>query len=264
MVGQKPLIARLRLYYFSRRRWILKKFVPEFVWPESVNIDGVQIGLRGAPYSFGVKRFLMSGQYELAERKIADKILAPGMTVIEMGSSIGILTAVMAKRVGETGTVIAVEASDELTSYSRTWLEKDGIVKVINGYGFPVWDVPTGLVVGGFKSDTGSLGGTVNFSVDRTQSPVSLHQTEILDLHTLSERFALTPDVLVIDVEGSESLLILCEPKFPLSVQHLIIELHPWLYAGDGDMQLIVKRIQGDGFELQESIGSVHHFRRKH
>ena len=263
MAGQQPLIDRVRRNYYAVRRRILKTLLPEFVWPEWVNIDGARIRLRGAPYSFGVKRILRSGQYELPERKIAGQILVPGMTVIEMGSSIGILTAVMAKRVGETGTVIAVEASEELTSYSRTWLEQDGIAKVICGYGFPVWKVPTELVVGSFDSATGSLGGTVSFTVNPTQSPVSASGAEVLDLQTLCKRFTLTPDVLVVDIEGSESLLILCEPRFPRTVQHLLIELHPWLYAGgEGDMELIVNSIRADGFKLQEVTGGVHYFRR--
>jgi FkbM family methyltransferase len=263
LAEQQLQIDRLRTSFYSARRRILETLVPERVWPETVSIDGVNIQLRGAPYSFGVKRILKSGQYELPERKLADGILVPGMTVIEMGSSIGILTAVMAERVGETGTIVAVEASEKLTRYSRTWLEKAGVVKVVCGYGFPVWEVPKGLDVGSFDSDTGSLGGTVNFTVDPTQSFVSSNGTEVLDLKTLCGRFSLTPDALVIDVEGSERLLISCAPRLPLSVQHILIELHPWLYAGGNrDMELIANSIRADGFELQEAIGSVHHFRR--
>jgi len=260
---RQSLIDKLRINYYVTRRRILRTLVPEFVWPGLVNIDGVDIKLRGAPYSFGVKTLLRSGEYELAERMLANRILGPGMTVIEMGSSIGILTAVIAKCVGETGTVVAVEASEELTGYSRTWLEKDGIVKVVCGYGFPVWEVPAGLVVGSFNSDTGSLGGTVGFEITPSPSLVSPNGAEILDLQTLCERFTLVPDVLVLDIEGSESMLMLCEPRIPLTVQHLLIELHPSLYAGGKrDMELIVNSIRDDGFELQETIGDSHHFRR--
>lgn len=263
MASTHPLIDRLRLNFYSVRRRILQTLVPEFVWPQWVNIDGAQIRLRGAPYSFGVKRILRSGQYELPERKIVGKFLVPGMTVIEMGSSIGILTAVMAQQVGEAGAVVAVEASEELASHSRTWLETNGIAKVICGYGFPVWEVPSGLVVGGFNSGTGSLGGTVSFTVNPTRSPMSPGRVEVLDLKTLCERLTLTPDVLVVDVEGSESLLILCEPRFPLTIRHLLIELHPWLYAGgEREMELIVNSIRAEGFELQEAIGGVHYFCR--
>jgi FkbM family methyltransferase len=263
VAAQKSLIDRLRLILYSARRRILRNVVPEFVWPEYVDIDGVQIRLRGAPYSFGVKRLLRGGQYELPERQIANKVLASGMTVIEMGSSIGILTAVMAKRVGKNGTVVAVEASQELTSHSRTWLEYDGISKVICGYGFPVWEVPPGLLVDRFNSSTGSLGGTLSFSLNPTQSSVTPGEVEVLDLRTLCERFALTPDILVVDVEGSERLLMLCEPRLPLTIRHLLIELHPGLYEGGvEDMELIVKSIRAEGFELREMIGGVHYFQR--
>jgi len=263
VAAEKSLTERLKLTFYAARRRILKRFVPELVWPESVEIDGARIKLRGAPYSFGVKRILRKGQYEGPEREIARKILVPGMTVIEMGSSIGVLTAVMAHFVGKTGTVVAVEASEELTRHSRTWLEADGIVKVVCGFGFPVWEVPSGLVVGGFNSNTGSLGGSVDFSVAPTQSPVRSGGADVLDLRTLCERFNLTPDVLVVDVEGSESLLTQTEPRLPVTIRHLLIELHPWKYVGgEHEMDLIVNSIQADGFELEERIGVVHHFRR--
>jgi len=45
----------LQQRYFDLRRWTLRNFVPEAVWPKSVNVDGVAIKLRNAPYSFGTK-----------------------------------------------------------------------------------------------------------------------------------------------------------------------------------------------------------------
>lgn len=47
------------------RRNILTFLVPEFVWPEYVIIDNVKIKLRGAPYTFGIKR--LNGAMQLAK-----------------------------------------------------------------------------------------------------------------------------------------------------------------------------------------------------
>jgi len=110
----------MNLLLYRMRRTLLRVLVPEFVWPKSVLIDGARIAIRNAPYSFGVKRVLKRGEYELEERGLLSNILQPGDVVVEMGGSIGILTAIIAARVGSSGFVTSVEASAKLTTYSRT------------------------------------------------------------------------------------------------------------------------------------------------
>src|SRR2546427_137509 len=113
----------MNLFVYRIRRTLLRFLVPEFVWPKSVSIDGARIAVRNAPYSFGVKRVLQRGEYELEERKLLQTILHPGDVVVEMGGSVGILTAIIAGKVGSSGFVISVEASVTLAEYSKTWLE---------------------------------------------------------------------------------------------------------------------------------------------
>ena len=49
------------------------------------------------PFSFGTKLMLTLGNYELPERILCDLVLEKGMKVIEMGTSIGILSAIIEK-----------------------------------------------------------------------------------------------------------------------------------------------------------------------
>src|SRR4051812_33865047 len=123
----------MNILWYRIRRTLLKRLVPEFVWAKSVLIDGAEIRVRNAPYSFGIKRVLSVGNYEMDERRLLAKIIQPGEVVVEMGGSIGILTAIIAQKVGPSGFVVSVEASVNLSGYSRTWLETGNNVKVVTG-----------------------------------------------------------------------------------------------------------------------------------
>ena len=98
------------------RRNLLTIFTPEFVWPEYVNIDGVHIKVRNEPYSFGIKLSLTKKLYEGPERNLLKNENLVGENIIEFGSSIGVLSAILAKKVGDKGRVISVEASERISS----------------------------------------------------------------------------------------------------------------------------------------------------
>jgi len=74
--------------------------VPEFVWPKEATIDGVNFKIRNTPYSFGTKRGLKTGNYEVSERKLLKAQIKPGDNIIEMGGSIGVLTAILGNYTG--------------------------------------------------------------------------------------------------------------------------------------------------------------------
>jgi hypothetical protein len=87
------------LDYKKIRREILKKLVPDLIWPKEIFLDGALIPLRKSPFSFGIKRYLVLGQYESAERVLVRKYLNFGDQVIEMGGSIGVLTAIISIKI---------------------------------------------------------------------------------------------------------------------------------------------------------------------
>jgi len=165
-----------RLYKI--RRVLLRYLVPRFLWPKVVTIDNASINLRDAPYSFGIKLILFRNNYECSERMLIKRVLRKGSRVIELGGSIGIIAAVSKEIVGDSGLIVSVEASREVSDYSRTWLEsKDGLF-VECGLGFPVYRVPEIYTKFGYVFDGNTLGGRVNFLNDT----VSDKHFEIFDL----------------------------------------------------------------------------------
>lgn len=253
----------LKKKYWQLRRTILKLIVPEFLWPENIEIDGVKFKLRNTPYSFATKLILKQRRYEVNERKLLKNVLKTDDVVIEMGGSIGILTALIANQVGAKGYIISIEASEALSQYSKTWLEKKQNIKVLTGYGFPVNKVQNSICITQMDESLGSLGGVVSYenSENKSAKDISTEAHPIYDIDTLVKRYNIQPTVLVVDIEGSEK--IISEQKFdlPQSLKTILIELHPHFY-GLTIRNEIIEKIKLAGFLLDNEISEVYLFRR--
>lgn len=256
-------MALIDLYY-NTRRWILRTFVPEFYWPETANCNGAIIKIRNTPYTFGVRRAVCNDVYERAERALVSQYVKPGMQVLEMGGSVGIVTAVIAHCVGPTGRVVSVEASPRLANYSKTWLEDGKPVKVVIGYAFPVWEMPPDLQIQGFANEEVSLGGRVEFgysnsgtaTATKPAAPKATGDTpRSYDISTLCREYNLQPEVLVMDIEASEAVMLRQKPNMPPSIKTIIIELHEWLYPnGKTDLQKILDVLAAEGFVTKQQV----------
>lgn len=255
----------MNILLYRLRSTLLRTLIPEFVWPKWVVIDGARIKVRNTPYSFGVKRVLTQklGDYELGERKLLVGLLELGDVVVEMGGSIGVLTAIIAEKVGSSGFVISVEASVKLTEYSRPWLESGNNVKVLVGFGFPVWELKHPIEIQKFEEKWGSMSGRLTFKTGRVvEKGRSTDPSQPLyDLRTLFEYAKRPPVTLVVDIEGSERIICSQKPDFPKSLRNLLIELHPGIYGEDTKRE-IVRRIEEDGFKKLAEQGNVFLFSR--
>ena len=246
----------MRKTLLKLRRSLLKAIVPEFVWPREVDVDGVIVKLRGAPYSFSIKRMLAndSNAYERAERSFL-KALKLDDHVLEYGSSIGILTALICERVAN-GKVVSVEASRLLLDYSRTWLSRYQHLTLINAAAFPVYE-RLDLQIS-FDDSSGSLGGTIDYKENSDWSP-KLPSFFIRDCENIAD---FKPTIMIIDIEGSEDILLREEMNLPTSIDRIILELHSFIYGKEVEKKIIAI-VESQGFELKDRAESVHFFERK-
>ncbi len=238
------------------RRGLLKLVVPEFIWPKEVSIDGIKFLVRNTPYSFGIKYFLTKSpqDYESPERYFL-RYLMPGDHVIELGSSIGVVTRLIREKIGANGKLIAVEASPRLSSFSKTWLEKFSNISILTKFGFPTY---LRTEIGFHFDDTrGSLGGTIIFDNNEEKR----NGEESFFIEDAEKDFGMRPNVMVCDIEGSEIVLLQKEAFIPDYIHSIIIELHPSIYSID-NMIRIIERIKSFGFTLHSSIQSVYFFKR--
>ena len=243
------------------RRAIMRRIVPEFVWAKTVSIDGVKVRVRGQPYSFGVKLSLTRGVYELAERELLSKFFKPGLLVLEMGGSIGVLAAVVAEKVGPEGRLVSIEADADIAGYSSGWLENNLNTQVLVGFAFPVFQLDPAISVSGFDKTRGSLG--VRVTISRGGAKDGTKKNKTWDIAKVCGATGLQPDVLICDIEGAESVLLDFAPKWPIFITNILMEMHPGiLQNGYSDVEKIQSTIESDGFELREVIGMSYWFSR--
>jgi hypothetical protein len=239
------------------RRSILKSVIPEFFWKRFIELDGAKIPVRGMPYSYGVKRILSNGEYEVSERILIKEIIKEGDHIIEFGGSIGIVTAIMGSYVKESGFIISVEASHRLTNSSKLWLEPKGNIKILSGIGFPVYEVPEKYKNIEFNDDGNSLGGKVDFRLIDSNLKSKKYKHDIFDLKSIIKAFDIIPTILVIDIEGSEIVYLEDNISIPSSIKHIVIEMHPNFY-GDTIEKEIIDRLISLGYCNVKEISHVY------
>jgi hypothetical protein len=109
----------------------------------------------------------------------------------------------------------------------------------------------------------GSLGATVSFNTDLTESNrISFDYSGIVcDIKFLMDTYAVSPTILVVDIEGSEKIILEEKPSFPNSIQTILIELHPHMY-GENVKLGIINKISEAGFEVTAKKSNVYLFDR--
>jgi FkbM family methyltransferase len=244
--------------FYSFRRKLLTIITPEFIWPKYVNIDGAKIKVRNEPYTFGIKLSLTKRLYEGPERNLLHNKDISGESVIELGGSIGVLTAYLANKVGEKGKVISVEASKRVSAHSRMWLEKNQNTKIFTGYAFPVSKIHNNIKINNFDDSGNSMQGIVNYELYEGSG---YNNSLIYDIKKISDLGGIIPTILICDIEGSEQIIIEQKPDFPLSLKFILIELHPEIY-GKIINDKIIRTIEQEGFLLIDSEGNVLAFER--
>jgi FkbM family methyltransferase len=166
-----------------------------------------------------MREILYSGKYELAERRIVAKCLESSDTVLEIGTGLGLLAVLCAKRVGSE-RVVTVEANPALIPVIRETFELNGVRPELKncvlgkGHGELVF-----YVMKDFWSSS-----TVKRSDSAT--PVMVAQQDFADLLA-----TVRPTFLIIDIEGGEYDL-LKDMELPF-VRKIAIELHERVIGRD-------------------------------
>jgi len=168
------------------------------------------------PHDMYIGRSLdVYGEYSQGEIELFDKIIAPGMTVIDVGANIGSHTVFMAKKISPGGFLIAIEAQEILHQLLRTNLSLNAIenVEVLHcacgsrpgELQFPVIDYARSANFGGMSLGEGDGG-------------------EIVRVIPLDALKLTRCDFIKIDVEGMENDVVIGATK-------LLERFRPVLYV---------------------------------
>jgi FkbM family methyltransferase len=221
-------------------------------WPEFAALDGVKVPIRGSALSPKMRRHLLRGGYERAERKLLSMLIREGDSVIELGASLGIVTTLLAKKAGSSGRVVAVEPNHLLRPHFERQLTVNAVTAtLIPALACPLWEetVPEDIARLRFTALENSLSGRA--------AGGSGENLPWLTLREVAARAGIEiPNALVIDVEGGEQVWCDHAPGFPDAVRTVIVEVHPHL-IGEEKAARCVQALVREGFALAAFTGTV-------
>lgn len=230
------------------------KRTKKYLWsltgrPEFAEINGVKIRLRSPAISDRVAKSIYLGQYERLEARVVLATLHADDRVLELGSGIGYLSTLCARRIGAE-RVTAVEANPAMEAHIRETFRLNAVAPQLE------------------MCVLGDSDGTVSFNVHDNYSSSSLHDRGGTRIPVPQKSFAgmlsrVEPSYLICDIEGGEVPLLIDTPL--AGVRKICIELHPHIIGNPACSQL-VRKLLNEGFDCDWTLsgGNVFHFHRAH
>lgn len=218
----------------------------------TVTIDGLRLEVDYARWSSLLIRRVLAGRYEVEERRLIPKVVAPGDRVLEIGGGVGLVAMLCARAVGPEN-VFVYEANPKVLEVASRNFALNGLDISIT-HGAVVGDASTEATVTFYVHDnfwSSSL-------LSRGKNEVAI-EAPALRIGALIQRHQ--PTVLIADVEGAEyDILEGCDLS---GVQKLCIEFHT-RYIGVRKVSDLVRSLLERGFllELEKSEGEVLFFSR--
>lgn len=217
-----------------------------------VTMDGVRIQVDYQHWSPLLVRRILAKRYEVEERKMIARIVAPGDRILEIGGGVGLIAMLCARVVGDANVVV-YEANPELRQRALDNVRHNGMnIAIEHG----------AVVADDYASDQVTFYVSENFwsssLLDKDGKGVAINAPA----HRLSALIAKhQPSIIIADVEGAEYQLF--RGADLSGVQKLCIEFHT-RYIGVSKVSELIGRLLAQGFllQLEQSIGEVLYFSR--
>ncbi|UDF03396.1 FkbM family methyltransferase [Asticcacaulis sp. AND118] len=184
--------------------------------------------------------------------------LKPGATVFDLGAHQGIVAMMLAREVGPTGRVIAVDAHPHNVQVARRNFDINGFLhcEIINA---AVSNAPGRIK---FVSD---LNGQVDKGDVREKNPwASFFEVDAITINALIEHYG-HPDVIMLDVEGAEFLALEGASKAFEKPIDFYVEIHQTtgLETMGGSVQQVLSYFPEDRFDMTIRTGWDDAFRAR-
>ena len=209
-----------------------------------MTIHGIRLPITAEDVSPIIWQALQSGNYEAKEAFQAARLLRPGDRVLELGSGIGVITAVMART--PDVRIWAHDANPRTVALARRVAEANGIVNVTFSHG---------LLTGG-TLETHSFYMRRDFwmsSMIESQGPYE----EVISIVSQNvDAFISEHDVnvLVMDIEGAERDLL--GSAALTGIDRVFLELHDHLYGLAGIRDIFAAmNARGFAYDPRNSSG---------
>lgn len=199
---------------------------------------------------WGIKQQLMQGVYESAERELLDEFFQPGLPVVELGGSIGVLSSYVARRL-EAGTpYVIVEADAKLVPICRRNVaEANPSVKA---------EVVNAAIA--YGADRVFFFTSENFHVGRVSAVDNPSNTSVkaISLANLLETRHITGDYLaIIDIEGAEYAVFENDSAALRQARVIIVETHPHVFDENGQtLEGFLDMARKAGFSVKRQVAT--------
>ena len=228
------------------------------VYSNRIKFRNLTIDTSSTQINSVTKAYLFWGIYESAEARFILKYVQKGRNVIELGASLGVISSLIGKSIGNDGYLFSVEGNTNLVNIINTNLQKNNIfnVSVIN------------KMVDYNAKDTGFSKFNISknhltSSTQKSSNTINEIDLPTISLKQLSEEFDSNELVLVSDIEGAEIGFILKERELS-NFNLIIIELHETHYQSQtySVSQMVNLITQNHGFKVKDFYGDVFVFER--
>ena len=213
-------LGYLRHSPFERGKYRLMRLVGPSLLIE------LEPGLFIRPWGLSVleRELILTGNHEPETIQTFAALLAPGMTVMDLGANIGQYTLVAARRVGPQGRVHAFEPTPHLAEHVRRNLELNGLDNSVV-HTAAVSDAPGQLVLHLIEAGEPQLNSIINGSPDA--GGIEVPAVALDDF--VAEHLMGPVDVIKMDIEGAELRAIRGAKTLLTGVDSpvLVLELNP-------------------------------------
>jgi len=206
------------------------------------------------------KAELFWGVYESAEARFVHKYISPGMDVLELGSSLGVISCLIRNQLHNDRKLLCVEANPELLPICRRNLEKNtpGKSAFIVNAAIDYSGAPEVWLSFGADSTSSVIGNSGDRSTRSGAYAPAATLSGLLNEHSF-EAFA-----LVCDIEGAEFSILANDCEAMRNCRLAIMELHTADHEGravraDEMANLFVERCH---FRIRDRYGPVFVFEK--
>ncbi len=224
----------------------LRKRFRYLVNVRSVRLGGVRIDTTVGRIPEAVRDLIFREVYEDTERDLVGKVLKSGMRTVEIGTGIGFVSMIAARKCGEEN-VFCYEANPELEPIIRRNFALNGIKPNLSMKAVTVDGEPIGF----YRSD--NIISSSLYDRQRQDEKITIQSEAMNDVLIKHD-----PAALIMDVEGAEIDLLTTDLR---NIQHIIVELHPHI-VGEERIADLVASLEARGYHAHHKNRKTTHFAR--
>jgi FkbM family methyltransferase len=235
------------LYQEAAHRYHWKYVLPKI---HEIELEGLKFDV--SQLSPKIRNRLLSGAYEAYEKQMCRDFLNKDDSVIELGAAIGFIGMICQKQIG-----ITEYASFEANPKTAEILKRN---YQLNGLKPNVWVMALGCSDGQVDLEIGTDFWENSIVTADPKKGSHTVRVECGTMETLATKCGVTPNVLIIDIEGAEQFIDF--NTLPATVNKVIIELHPGV-IGQAAVYDIVAALINKGFRVAREQNQTFAFLRK-